>query len=562
MESLGWRPESNLHRALQTVALGKLEKSAELGADAIEPLMMVLKSDVYYKRMQAVEALSRIPEPRVVKPLIEALKDSDNHVRVTAVEALAHIGDPRAVDPLIMVLRDKDSRLRAATVSALSKLADPRSIDPIAKLIKDESWDVRMAALEALGKIKDPKVIIPLVACLRDKDRDARLAAVQSLGKVGESSAIEALVLSLADEFEPVRQAANASLRRIDKSWEKSEGARKALPALHELSNSKDYWVRQAAGDMVHRLGDGTDHRLSAELSTFADPVQRKKLGALQALLATIKDTDRDLRQASAECLGKLGDSRAAEALVEALTDSDEWVRQSAAEALVALQWQAVDPKHQALLMVTLEKWDIVETLGTNAIDALNIAIHHADSNVRRRAASTLGKLEIEPVIPLLIPLLKDPQASVRRSAGEALEKLKWQPEDPAMRARQLAEMGRWKDIAPLGAQVLPMLEECARDKQQDRLQWSAAEEAIGLMDDPAAAERLFELTQQPELATVAAMALRNILQKKGAQLSMELLEQLTGVTIVQQANYELDRQLGYVQSTVTEIDASSLAAL
>jgi bilin biosynthesis protein len=55
---------------------------------------------------------------------------------------------------------------------------------------------------------------------------------------------------------------------------------------------------------------------------------------AVPALIQALGDSDRDVRRAAAEALGKLGDPQAVSPLIQALGDRSENVRRAAAEAL------------------------------------------------------------------------------------------------------------------------------------------------------------------------------------------------------------------------------------
>jgi HEAT repeat protein len=149
---------------------------------------------------------------------------------------------------------------------------------------------------------------------------------------------VEHLVAALADAESSVRNLAAGVLRKIDEEWERSEAARRAIPALKAASTSKEYWVRQAAADTLSKLNEMP--RSEPSLSAFTDPVYYKRAAALQALVQALGDWDRDLRQAAAEALGRIVDQRALEPLKAALGDEDEWVRASAQQALWRMGWQ------------------------------------------------------------------------------------------------------------------------------------------------------------------------------------------------------------------------------
>jgi HEAT repeat protein len=128
-------------------------------------------------------------------------------------------------------------------------------------------------------------------------------------------------------------------LRKIDEEWERSEAARRAIPALKSAATSKESWVRQAAADTLSKLNDLP--KAEPTLSGFTDPVYYKRAAALQALVQALGDWDRDLRQAAAEALGRVADQRALEPLKAVWEgDSDEWVRRSAQDALWRMGWQ------------------------------------------------------------------------------------------------------------------------------------------------------------------------------------------------------------------------------
>jgi HEAT repeat protein len=562
LESLGWRPENEDQEALQLVALGKLEKAVVYGAAAVEPLILVLKGGVYYKRMQAVEALSKISDPRVVRPLVGALRDEDNHVRASAVEALARVGDARAVEPLVAALHDKDNRVRANAVEALSKLGDARAIDPLAKLLTDACWDVRMASVEALGKFKDPRVAEPLMLCLKDKDRDTRQAAVMSLGKIGGPGAVEALVVALIDEHEAVRQSAGAMLKRVDANWVESEGAKRAVPTLRQSLQAKEYWVRQAANDVLAKIGDDQATQAGTELATFDDPMHIKRQLTAEALAQGLADPDRDLRQACAEALGRGGDPKVVPLLVKALDDSDEWVRKATAEALTTLNWQPTDEKQRARQMVILQQWEGATALGKAAIEPLIEALHIKTSSIRSAAAKALGKIGDARAVEPLAALLGDKYATVRRAAAEALETLRWQPKDTSLRARHGVEMRHWDKVVELGPFAVDALIAAIKEKSDDPDLAAQAETALTRITDPRAAAGLMAHTKDPEVTRPIVNGLEQILAFKAEEMDETHLRAIAGLTTLMESRLDYDEATGIYTPALEEIDCGLISQL
>jgi len=546
LEALGWRPANDTETALQFVAQGKADRCVALGEAAIDAIVIMLKGGVFFKRQQAVDALSRIGGPKVVKPLVDSLRDDEPIVRTAAVEALAKGGDARAVEPLLRTLRDKDNRVRATTVEALSRLGDAQAIDPLAKLLKDQCWDVRMAAIEAMGKFKEARAIDPLVLCLKDKDRDARQAAVMSLGRIGDPKVIEPLVVALTDENEGVRAAAAAALRKIDKEWEHSDGAHRAVPALQQLTKSTVYWIRQTATDTLAKIGEAVPV-IPETLTAFADPVQARKQMALETLLAALSDSDRDLRQAAAESLGRMGEARATASLTVTLDDYDEWVRRAGAQALEALKWQPAEPGQKARLLVNLLKWDEAAALGAPAVEPLITALRGKTGAVREAAALALGKVGDARAVDPLVACVRDNfnYPSVRSAAAVALSALKWQPDTPELAAMQSVETGNWEKVVELGVVALPMLLEYAKDNRVDDERLKAALGALSRTSDPKAAGLLAGHAEDPQLAKSILAALEQMLAFKVTDVSAAHLRQILAITNPTSTSYRVDPKTG-----------------
>jgi HEAT repeat protein len=339
LEALGWQPSSDTQRVLRAVATGQFSTAAGVGAAAIDPLIAAVKDGHSGNRRAAVEALSQMGDDRVLKPLIAALKDADAPVRVAAVEALGSLRELRALEPLAQCLKDRDAQVRATTAVTLGKLGDASIVDRLTAVLKDSNWSVRKGAVEALGQLKAANAIEAIARLLKDPDHDVRETTIHALAQIRDPRAIEPLVVALTDSQTSVRRAAAGTLRLIDREWERSEAAQRAIPELKAALKHKEYWVRQAATEALAQVTQvpATEPQLNA----FTDPVHYKHRAAVDALLEALVDHDRDLRQAAAESLGRLGDTRAAALLSGALQDEDVWVRKSAEEALRALQSQS-----------------------------------------------------------------------------------------------------------------------------------------------------------------------------------------------------------------------------
>jgi HEAT repeat protein len=129
-------------------------------------------------------------------------------------------------------------------------------------------------------------------------------------------------------------------LSRIDENWSSSEEARAAVEELKSDLRNKNPQVRQNASRTLASLGQLDANEVAAapdtEEPSAPAPEKNRKL-VVSLFIATLCDTDRDLRQAAAEALGRLGDRRAESSLARALRDGDAGVRLSAEQALHSL---------------------------------------------------------------------------------------------------------------------------------------------------------------------------------------------------------------------------------
>jgi HEAT repeat protein len=101
----------------------------------------------------------------------------------------------------------------------------------------------------------------------------------------------------------------------------------------------RDPDVRHFVGQLLVSLG-AAEPEAAAETAgsdMSASTLEKRRKLAVSLFLAILCDADRDLRQASAEALGRLGERRAESALVRALRDPDAAVRSAAERALQVL---------------------------------------------------------------------------------------------------------------------------------------------------------------------------------------------------------------------------------
>jgi HEAT repeat protein len=161
-------------------ALGSLGVLKE--RQAVDQIINNTKNDDVRVRRAATGALANIGqtlEPDKRAPLLsffsDALFDKDPEVRLNAVNGLRLVKDPRTVTAMAALLQDPVVDVRKATLAAMAETGDASAVDAIASGLDDGDATVRRAALDALRKLNRKEAVQPLTDYAK-KEADAGLA--------------------------------------------------------------------------------------------------------------------------------------------------------------------------------------------------------------------------------------------------------------------------------------------------------------------------------------------------------------------------------------------------
>ena len=241
--------------------------------------------------------------------------------------------------------------------------------DTLLRILKSDNSIIRENVIFTLGEYKDPKAILPLINALKDEDNDVWQSAQKALQDIG-TPAIDALIASLKDENLNVRRRAPYILGSI-------KNTRAILPLINALKDEdNDVW--QSAQKALQDIGTP----------------------AIDALIASLKDENLNIRGGAAYILGSIGNQRGADPLINVLlNDQDPEVRKRALNALIALK-------------------------DSRVIDILIKNLNDQDPEVRADAVKALGKNKDPKAILPLINALKDEEWLVRDRAVNALKNI------------------------------------------------------------------------------------------------------------------------------------------
>jgi HEAT repeat protein len=344
IDTLRWAPTDNEERIWFAVAKGWFQRAVASGADSLAALQLTVETSPVATAVRGVEALGSIPDPRAVKLLCRALNSPEPIVCIAAAGALGKtgtlgkLGGSDAVEALMGSLRSPHTQVRAESARALGVLGAVEAAKSITRLLQDQQWEVRREAASALGRLGDPDTFEPLATLLNDEDTDVREAAAMALGRLRDRRGIPCLVMALKDESASVRRIAAASLPRIEPDWVSLPETRAAAEELKMSIQDSDAAVRFFVAQLLVNLGEMSPEALEgfSPEDTMASPADKRQRIGTNLFIALLDDRDRDIRQAAAEALGRLGGERARQALTRAAADPDGDVANATQLALQA----------------------------------------------------------------------------------------------------------------------------------------------------------------------------------------------------------------------------------
>jgi HEAT repeat protein len=262
-----------------------------------------------------------------VHALVHAVETGVPALKVEAAAMLARVKDPQAGVPLVNLLRETDEQIQRAGASALEQMAgvlDRETASALVSLLyeaKDER--VRTVASQLLGVI--PNAVPSLCEMLKHPDPAAQVMAATMLehlldprsadafiDAMGQTAVCEAAVRTLKKLGairECIDQRFNA-LREIEGASEREEArmatviellniGRPAVEILIEYLEDDDWLVREAAADLLGKIGDV------------------RAVGPLMKRLEVDKDTG--VKELALKSLGLIGDARPVELYIEAI---------------------------------------------------------------------------------------------------------------------------------------------------------------------------------------------------------------------------------------------------
>lgn len=342
-------------------ALAVKQLAEKFEADDVGLFTQAARDPVAIVRAEAMTALGKSQDPRVVDLLGEALGDTDEQVQLKAAGALASIKSAKARGYLTLQYSRRGRSTRLAIVKALKDTNIPGAMASVVaaeatavwernvKVLQDGTLPERVGAAEELGRSGRPEAVNRLVPLLKDTQVVLAAASARGLGFAGDPRAVAPVTALLDENFPELREAACEALanlrdpapasKLLTVAQEKSPtspfatAALIVLPqsdetsqALCELALTGSEQDVLAAGREMRRRGGCPADPIAEKLK---GPAPHAALAAVVALGPSLKDlapkvtplltsSDAQVRKLAVDALAELGDAAAASALLKA----------------------------------------------------------------------------------------------------------------------------------------------------------------------------------------------------------------------------------------------------
>jgi HEAT repeat protein len=414
-------------------ANGNATQPEKPGVHCISDLISGLQSNNPIRRAHCAAELAKLgPKARGALPsLIKAMRDENKKVRFWVSRALKNIG-PCVIGPLTKQLDNKNPAVRLLAVQTLGLLvpAPKAAVPTLIKALVDKDSAVRALSVEVLGRIKEEVALGPIMGILTsDNDVKVHRAAILAIGKFGHKAhkAVPILIKMVKDP---------SSYREWKWNGSMVSGGYKGSMAAESLAHIGSVCVIPLTNVFKDRTLCKSS-RLAA--SSGLESMGPKAEPAVASLTKTLKDPDKDIREAALRVLEKIGPKAKAAMpkIGKLLADSSALVRFQAAVTLYGIDKnnpatvpaliQGIKKGNDRIRFASISMLGEIGAKAKAAVPVLAKALQDEDPDNRRAAARALGAMGPVAIrsIESLLRALSDPDKDVRAEASEAIERIK-----------------------------------------------------------------------------------------------------------------------------------------
>ncbi len=417
--------------------------------------------------------------PESADALLTLFKNTeDPQIRDMIRKILPKVSSVSIIPSILLMLRSPKRQNRLSAIRLLESYP-PQSVgEKLAQDLMRGEWESRADGIRLLATLAPQLTEKPCRIALEVGNENDKIQAIKILSELNTFEASRALETVIKDESLRVRIL-------VARAYGKMGGNIAVRNLIHLTSDIK--------ADVV--------------LTALEGLKKLKQPAGIQAVVASLKHENFEIRIAAMITLGEIGTADEVEYLVAGLKDNDIRIRQAALDALVILS----------------------QNPGTDIAKFITVLMSDPDVNARRAAAQILGKIDAPGLFEKLFEYLRDEDWWVRESIAEALTKLKddriypaavelMNNQDPSLRRYAIEILLGLRDSRAL-VPLVKML------KDQDWWVRERAVAALGLLGNADIVPILINLLNIRELTYVAAEALGNLGEPSSIPALIKALE-------------------------------------
>ncbi len=462
LQRMGWKPKNDQQRVMSLLAREDWAGLAAMGKNAIPALINALRETHSAVRAGATETLRNIG-PVAIQALRQVAASSDPSLAKVARNALAEIekknqqlradSHAKPVDnkkyqcELAASLKARESfnKVRQKSGQAQQAVREEAVKPPAPDLSKKKYADELAASVNAQEEFRRqvPQKPMPVAEKPAPVPEKAKKdLEVNDIILKGLNDALRKMYGDIGpriptgdeDEIKPLKKADDDVA--LTESSIKAEPAPEPLPVEEKEEEEEEPDEKDNFETLVASLSDrDINIRISA---CYALRLYQER--AVPPLIRASHDPIASVKVAAIESLGEIADSEAKESLMDSVRDDEPDVQIAAVTALSG--YMDDDVIHLLISLLGHDHYriqtaasDALVKIRYMALPALAGALNHTHMRIRTNAASTLGKMDDQDVVPILMKFLEDPSEEMRIAIAKALARVGY----PAL--RPLAEM-------------------------------------------------------------------------------------------------------------------------
>lgn len=241
----------------------------EVRGRALGMLLRMVQDDSEEIRRKAVEGLSAVGKPTIIKSLLSVLRGREWWETARVADALGTHGGHKIVGTVLALLKDQDEFIRQCALEIILTIKEEVAFNALIDALKDK--ETLNYTIKTFVAFRDKRAF-PLFTHMLEHDREACLVAIRALVVLKEPQAIHPLLVQLQNPDTEVRQATLRALAELTNAEHAPDVLKAILAVRGTGDNETAELANQMATTMIKRFGTSVMPR--RENSEKTQPIQ------------------------------------------------------------------------------------------------------------------------------------------------------------------------------------------------------------------------------------------------------------------------------------------------